>query len=66
MQTINLDWLLMEDMSPHMTWSTFLKEEVERCAIKNSTATVLMEAGTAMLDEIEEKSDSSPDDDLMD
>jgi hypothetical protein len=66
MHADDLDWLLMEDMSPHTTWSNFLKEEVERGAINNSTATVLMEAGTTMLDEMEEKSDSSPDDDLID
>jgi hypothetical protein len=66
MHADDLDWLLTEDMSPLTTWSNFLNEEVERCAIKNSTATVLMEAGSAMLDEMEEKSDSSPDDDLID
>ena len=48
----DLDWLLVEDMSPHTTWSNFLQSEVKREAMKNSTADVILKAGNAILDDL--------------
>jgi len=49
----DLDWLLVEDMSPQTTWSNFLQNEVERTAISNITASKLLDAGNDILAGIE-------------
>ncbi len=46
---IDLNWLLVEDLSPETTWAKFLQNEVKRDVIKNSTATKLLEFGNSIL-----------------
>ncbi len=48
----DLDWLLVEDMTPLSTWTNYLESEVNRDAMKNSTASVLLEAGNNILEEL--------------
>mmetsp|Transcript_15254 Transcript_15254/g.28717 ORF Transcript_15254/g.28717 Transcript_15254/m.28717 type:complete len:1362 (+) Transcript_15254:108-4193(+) len=64
----DLEWLLVEDMSPLTTWSNYLEREVNREAIKNTTAEILLKYGNEVLnnegagivDPDEEKSQSEP------
>jgi len=51
-QSDDLDWLLVEDMSPFTTWSNYLVSEVKREAMKNATAEIVVEAGNKILDEL--------------
>lgn len=51
-QNDDLDWLLVEDLSPLTTWTNFLQNEIKREAVKNSTAEVLLKAGNELLDEM--------------
>ncbi len=48
-----LDWLLVEDLSPKTTWSNFLNNEVKREAIMNTTASMVLDAGNVVLDDLE-------------
>ena len=45
--------LAIEDMTPHATLSSFLYHEIQREAIKNSTATELLSAGNSLIEEME-------------
>ena len=50
--TDDLDWLLVEDMSPFTTWSSYLVSEVKREAMKNATAEIILQAGNEILDDL--------------
>jgi len=51
-QSDDLDWLLVEDMSPFTTWSNYLVSEVKREAMKNATAEIVLNAGNEILDDL--------------
>jgi DNA repair exonuclease SbcCD nuclease subunit len=58
----DLDWLLVEDMSPFTTWSSYLASEVKREAMKDATAEILLKAGNDILDELGLVNDSGDED----
>jgi DNA repair exonuclease SbcCD nuclease subunit len=51
-QNSDLEWLLVEDMSPLTTWSNYLEREVNREAIKNTTAETLLKYGNEVLNNV--------------
>ena len=54
--SLDLDWLLVEDLLPKTTWSNFVQNEVSREMMTNNTAMNVIEIGNKILDELDDGS----------